>query len=48
MVLHCNRLHLQAEVKDAALFIMSHEVDMQNPVCWLHRRTATGPFQVRS
>ena len=29
--------NMQAEVRGASLFIMSHEVDMQNPVCWLSR-----------
>jgi hypothetical protein len=35
---------MQAEIEEACLFVMSHEVDMQNPVCWLRRsRTPTGP-----
>jgi hypothetical protein len=38
--IHLSPHGVQAEVNDASLFIMSHEVDMQNPICWLERNTA--------
>lgn len=28
---------MQAVASNAALYIMSHDVDMQNPVCWLEK-----------
>jgi hypothetical protein len=31
---------MQAIASNAALYIMSHDVDMQNPVCWLEKGVA--------
>ena len=47
ILLAAHSQRLQAEVSEAALFIMSHEGGMQNPLCWLHRDSARGPFRVR-
>jgi hypothetical protein len=33
-------------VRGASLFIMSHEVDMQNPICWLSRTPSPGGFAI--
>jgi hypothetical protein len=36
-VAKCGRVGVQAVASNAALYIMSHSVDMQNPVCWLEK-----------
>ena len=38
----CNRLRVhatvvQANASNAALYIMRHDVDLDNPICWLHK-----------
>lgn len=37
---------MQAEVAEAVLAVAAHDVDLQNPLCWLARPAGGGAFAV--